>query len=272
VLHLAAESHVDRSIATPPQFVQTNVLGTCVLLDEATRYWRSLATGARQSFRFVLVSTDEVFGSAADGEVFDAESPLAPSSPYAASKAAAEHLARSFMHTYGLPVITVNPTNNYGPRQLPEKLIPRMILAASRRHPLPLYGDGLQERDWLHVDDCCRGISIALERGEPGTRYPMGAGNQRTNESVVEAVCDLLDQRFGDGPSRRGLIQHVQDRPGHDRRYAVDSSRLHAIGWSPRVDFQTGLAATVDWYLENDAWVAEAEESLRGSNISVEAE
>ena len=268
VLHLAAESHVDRSIAAPPQFVQTNVLGTCVLLDEATRYWRSLSTDDQRSFRFLLVSTDEVFGSAEAGEEFTSHSPLAPNSPYAASKAAAEHLAHSFMHTYGLSVVTVNPTNNYGPRQLPEKLIPRMILAAARREPLPLYGDGLHERDWLHVDDCCRAVRTILKRGEPGRRYLVGAGNGRTNRRIVETICDLVDERIGDGGGRRELISHVADRLGHDRRYAVDAADTRQLGWQAEINLEQGLSETVAWYLDNPDWVAEAEAALRSGTVS----
>jgi dTDP-glucose 4,6-dehydratase len=264
VLHLAAETHVDRSIAEPPEFARTNVLGTCTLLDETTRYWQGLDAAARNSFRFLLASTDEVFGSAAKGEAFTANSPLEPNSPYAASKAAGEHLAHAFAHTYGLPVITVNPTNNYGPRQMHEKLIPRMILAAARREPLPLYGDGLHERDWLHVDDCCRAIRAALAGGLPGRRYLAGADNTLANHRVVEQICDLVDERLADGGDRRQLIRHVADRPGHDRRYAVDSSPLRqGLGWRPQVEFSRGLRDAVAWYLDNPQWVAEAEASLK---------
>jgi len=263
VLHLAAETHVDRSIDEPPKFAQTNVLGTCTMLDQTTRYWRELNAADRDAFRFVLASTDEVFGSAADGEIFTADSPLAPNSPYAASKAAAEHLAHAFAQTYGLPVIIVNPTNNYGPRQLPEKLIPRMIVAASRREPLPVYGDGLHERDWLHVDDCCRAIRAIARRGHPGRRYLVGAENCRPNLSVVEQICELVDQRLPDGGCRRELIRYVDDRPGHDRRYAVDAGPLRReLGWSPQIGFDVGLRATVAWYLDNSEWVAAAEKSL----------
>lgn len=268
VLHLAAESHVDRSIDAPAAFARTNVLGACVLLDEATRYWQSLNADRRGAFRFLLVSTDEVFGAAAPGETFVADSPLEPNSPYAASKAAAEHMARSFAHTYGLPVVTVNPTNNYGPRQMPEKLIPRMILAAARREPLPVYGDGRQERDWLHVDDCCRAIRSALAHGSPGRRYLVGADHGLANLQVVEHICDVVDQRLADGGGRRALITHVTDRLGHDRRYAVDSRpSRNELRWRPQVDFAVGLRDVVHWYLDSAAWVAAAEASLRGRDL-----
>jgi dTDP-glucose 4,6-dehydratase len=284
VLHLAAETHVDRSIDEPPQFAQTNVLGTCTLLDQATRYWMGLSGAARDRFRFLYMSTDEVFGAAGPNETFTAESPLAANSPYAASKAAGEHLVHAFSHTYGLPVVTINPTNNYGPRQLPEKLIPKMILAAARHEELPIYGDGLQERDWLHVDDCCHAIRVVLRHGHLGSRYLAGADNCLANLAVVERICDLLDEKPGgggeacgelpsglslrvedsraDAPARRALIRHVADRPGHDRRYAVDSRPLRQLGWNSRVDFTGGLRETVQWYLNNPDWTAAAVASL----------
>jgi len=269
VLHLAAETHVDRSIDAPPVFARTNVLGACTLLDETTRFWRELARDRRDQFRFLLVSTDEVFGSADDGQAFTESSPLAPNSPYAASKAAAEHLARAFHHTYGLPVVTINPTNNYGPRQLPEKLIPKLILAAARREPLPLYGDGLHQRDWLHVDDCCRAIRAVLQFGIVGQRYLAGAGNRFTNLEVAERICDLLDQRHGGAGRRRELITHVVDRPGHDRLYAVDSTPLRMeLAWEPKMALAEGLAATVAWYLDHPEWTAEAIASLARRNVS----
>ncbi len=272
IVHLAAESHVDRSIAAPPEFARTNVLGTCVLLDEAARWWRRLPSEKRDAFRFLLVSTDEVFGAAAPGETFSEGSPLEPNSPYAASKAAAEHFARAFAHTYGLPVVTVNPTNNYGPRQMPEKLIPRMILAAARGETLPLYGDGLQERDWLHVEDCCRAIRLALALASPGRRYLAGGGAVCTNLSVVQQICDLVDRRMADGGARRRLVAHVEDRPGHDRRYAARARQLHELGWRPDAKFDAGLSATVDWYLDHPAWVAAAEQSLARRGVAQSAE
>ena len=257
VIHLAAESHVDRSIVAPPQFATTNVLGTCVLLDVATRYWQQLAADRQAAFRFLNVSTDEVFGSAAAGEFFTKRSPFAPNSPYAASKAAGEHLTRAFAHTYGLPVITANPSNNYGPRQHPEKFIPKMILAALKNEPLGLYGDGLHERDWIHVEDCCAALLTILVAGIPSERYLVGANNCLPNMRVAEMICDAVDDLLGDNGKRRGLIVHVADRSGHDRRYALDASELRAqTAWRPREEFATGLRETVRWYLEHPEWVA----------------
>jgi dTDP-glucose 4,6-dehydratase len=262
VLHLAAETHVDRSIDEPPKFAETNVLGTCTLLDQSTRYWMDLRGDDRERFRFLFMSTDEVFGSAAPGERFTDRSPLAANSPYAASKAAGEHLVHAFAHTYGLPTIAVNPTNNYGPRQMPEKLIPKLILAAASDDSLPLYGDGLHERDWLHVDDCCRAMRIALRKGAVGHRYLAGADQLLPNRQIAEMICDMVDERLNDGISRRRLIGYVADRPGHDRRYAVDSASLHALGWIPHVQFGAGLRQTVQWYLENGPWTDAAVTSL----------
>jgi dTDP-glucose 4,6-dehydratase len=258
VIHLAAETHVDRSIASPPPFATTNVLGTCVLLEATTGYWQALNPKYRDSFHFVNVSTDEVFGSAEPGERFTEQSLLRPNSPYAASKASAEHFARAFAHTFGLPVITINPSNNYGPRQHPEKLIPKMILAAADRQPLELYGDGLQERDWLHVDDCCEALLVILKSGSPGERYLIGADCCLTNLHVVGQICDLVDKELNDsGIRRRELIAHVADRLGHDRRYAVDASFLEArTSWQAKVPFETGLRDTVRWYLQNPEWIA----------------
>jgi dTDP-glucose 4,6-dehydratase len=256
IIHLAAETHVDRSIASPPPFAMTNVLGTCVLLDVATQYWQALEETRRHAFRFLNVSTDEVFGAALPGERFTEQSPLRPNSPYAASKASAEHFARSFAHTFGLPVITANPSNNYGPRQHPEKLIPKMILAAAHGQLLELYGDGLQERDWLHVDDCCAALLEILESGSLGERYLVGADCCLSNLQVVELICDLVDAELNDGGGRRELIVYVADRLGHDRRYAVDASILRSeTSWRPRVAFAAGLRETVRWYLQHPEWV-----------------
>jgi dTDP-glucose 4,6-dehydratase len=257
VIHLAAESHVDRSIAAPPQFATTNVLGTCVLLEAVTHYWQNLVAGEQAKFRFLNVSTDEVFGSARTGEFFTEQSGFAPNSPYAASKAAAEHFARAFSRTYGLPVITVNPSNNYGPRQHPEKFIPKMILAALKGESLGVYGDGLHERDWLHVEDCCHALLTILGEGRVGTRYLVGAGNCLPNIRVAEAICDAVDELLGERGNRRELISHVMDRPGHDRRYALDSRfLLDETPWRPQVEFADGLRETVRWYATHLDWVA----------------
>lgn len=256
IVHLAAESHVDRSIADPPTFVVTNVLGTCTLLNVATHHWQRLDAAARANFRFFYVSTDEVFGAAKPGQMFDEQSPLKPDSPYAASKAAGEQLVGAFAHTYGLPTLVANPSNHYGPRQHPEKLIPKMILNAARGEALPVYGDGKQERDWIHVEDGCRALRAILLQGEPGERYLVGADNSRVNLQIVQTICDLVDETMGDNGRRRGLIAHVTDRPGHDRRYAVCSKRLREkSGWQPTVPFSPGLRETVSWYLDHPQWV-----------------
>jgi len=258
VLHLAAESHVDRSIDGPTAFVETNVVGTQRLLDAALAHWRGLPPDGQAAFRFVHVSTDEVFGSLEpDDPRFTAASPYRPRSPYAASKAAADHLARAWHHTYGLPVIVTNCTNNYGPRQHPEKLIPLMIIKASAGLPLPVYGRGDNVRDWLHVEDHARGLALAARRGVAGETYCFGGDAERSNLALVERLCDLLDdrlQRLPDG-ARRGLIRFVADRPGHDRRYAMDvSETTRSLGWRPARELETGLAATVDWYLRHEDW------------------
>ncbi len=256
VIHMAAESHVDRSIDGADAFVRTNVNGTHVMLREASRWWRRLTEDGHAGFRFVHVSTDEVFGSLAEGEArFSEDSPYAPSSPYAASKAAADHLAMAWHRTYGLPVIITHCANNYGPRQFPEKLIPHMILRALHGLPLPVYGDGRQVRDWIHVEDHVRALSLILRKGRPGGRYLIGAETERTNMEVVLGLCAILDElRPSQAPHAR-LITHVADRPGHDRRYALDPTRLkRELGWRPRIDFDDGLRATVRWYLDNRDW------------------
>jgi dTDP-glucose 4,6-dehydratase len=257
VIHLAAESHVDRSIDGPGAFVQTNVVGTYTLLAEARRYWDS-GFAPRERFRFVHVSTDEVFGSLPlDGGRFTPETPYAPSSPYSASKAASDHLVRAWGHTYGLPVVITNCSNNYGPYQFPEKLIPLMILNAIEGRALPVYGKGANVRDWLHVEDHVRALWLAFEKGEPGATYLVGGENERTNLSIVESICDLVDERRGRSgePSARTLITYVTDRPGHDLRYAIDASATKvALGWAPRESFASGLRSTVQWYLDNPEW------------------
>lgn len=251
VVHFAAESHVDRSIEDPTAFVRTNVLGTQVMLDAALAWHARAGDG----FRFLHVSTDEVYGSLGpDDAAFSETTPYAPNSPYAASKAAADHLARAWYRTYDLPVVVTNCSNNYGPRQFPEKLIPLMLINALEREPLPVYGDGQQRRDWLFVEDHCAALMRVLEAGRPGQVYNIGGGAEKTNLEVVETLCDLLDARL-DGPSRRDLIEFVTDRPGHDRRYAIDSTRIwEELGWRPAVNFADGLARTVDWYLANRDW------------------
>ena len=259
VVHLAAESHVDRSIEGPAQFVQTNVMGTFSLLEEARAYWTSLAAAERAAFRFVHVSTDEVYGSLGpDDPAFSEATPYAPNSPYSASKAGSDHLARAYWHTYGLPVMTTNCSNNYGPRQFPEKLIPLMILNLFEGKELPVYGDGLNVRDWLFVDDHAEALWVILTRGRRGQTYNVGGNNEWTNLAIVTRLIELVAQ-LKDKPlaELEAQIRFVKDRPGHDRRYAIDSSKLQQeLGWSPRHDLDTGLAETVRWYADNAAWVS----------------
>jgi len=257
VMHLAAESHVDRSIDGPAAFIETNVTGTFRLLEAAATHHGSLAGPARDAFRFLHISTDEVYGALGETGRFSEDTPYDPRSPYSASKAASDHLVSAWGHTYGLPVLIANASNNYGPRQLPEKLIPLTILNALKGQPLPVYGNGLQVRDWLHVEDHVRALMLILERGRPGRTYNVGAENERPNIEVVQAICDLLDAETPLDAPRRGLIRFVADRPGHDRRYAIDASRLKGeLGWAPRQGFEAGLKATVQWYLNNQAWWA----------------
>jgi dTDP-glucose 4,6-dehydratase len=258
IVNFAAESHVDRSIDGPAEFVQTNVVGTLGLLECARDYWRGLDESAKQAFRFLHVSTDEVYGSLGDQGQFTETTPYAPNSPYSASKAASDHLVRAFHHTYGLPVLTTNCSNNYGPYQFPEKLIPLIIHKALAGEPLPVYGDGLNIRDWLFVGDHCSAIRRVLEAGRVGETYNVGGNAEQQNITVVKAICALLDARrpLADGRARDSLITYVKDRPGHDRRYAIDASKLkNELGWTPTQTFESGIAATVDWYLDNDAWV-----------------
>ena len=258
VIHLAAESHVDRSIDGPADFVQTNVVGTFTMLDAARDHWRSLAGSAKDSFRFLHVSTDEVFGSLGDEGAFTETTPYSPRSPYSASKAASDHLVRAYFHTYGLPTLITNCSNNYGPHQFPEKLIPLMILNALEGKPLPVYGDGLNVRDWLFVEDHCRALRLVAERGVPGETYNIGGNSERANLDVVKLICRLVDHLRPELPHFpcESLVSFVTDRPGHDRRYAIDASKIgRELGWTPQRSFEEGLAATVAWYLENSEWV-----------------
>jgi dTDP-glucose 4,6-dehydratase len=259
VLNLAAETHVDRSIDTPQPFLETNVVGTFVLLETARR-WIAEHPDARGAFRFVHVSTDEVYGALGRNGVFSEDTPYAPSSPYAASKASADHFVRAYFHTYGLPSIITNCSNNYGPFQFPEKLIPLMILNALDGRALPIYGDGGHVRDWLHVEDHCAGILLVLAKGRPGEKYNIGGGNERSNLDIVDRICDLLDELRPALRSHRTLRTFVADRPGHDRRYAIDATRIRReLGWAPRHTFETGLRETVRWYLEHRAWCEEVQ-------------
>ncbi len=263
VLHLAAESHVDRSIDGPAEFLRTNVTGTFTLLEAALEHWRGLPADERDAFRFLHVSTDEVFGSLGPEGAFHEETPYAPNSPYSASKAASDHLVRAWHHTYGLPTLTTNCTNNYGPYQFPEKLVPLMVLNALEGKELPVYGDGGQVRDWLYVQDHCEALWTVLRKGRPGETYCIGGDAERRNLDVVHAICDLMDELVPDSPHRphRELVRFVTDRPGHDRRYAMDTTKVRReLGWAPREDFASGLAKTVRWYLENPTWCRRVQE------------
>ncbi|MFZ9056176.1 MAG: dTDP-glucose 4,6-dehydratase [Flavobacteriales bacterium] len=260
VLNFAAESHVDRSIDSPEPFIQTNVTGTLRLLNAVRRYWGALDAEKRSGFRFLHVSTDEVYGTLAPTDpAFSETTPFAPNSPYAASKAASDHLVRAFHHTYGLPTLTTNCSNNYGPYHFPEKLIPLMILNALDGKPLPVYGDGQQIRDWLYVGDHCDAIRVVLKQGRVGEHYNVGGWNEMANLDIVHTLCTLLDQSRprADGQSYTTQITHVADRPGHDRRYAIDASRMaNELGWKPKETFATGIEKTLRWYLDNPDWVA----------------
>ena len=259
VVHFAAESHVDRSILGPEAFLRTNIDGTFTLLQAARAYYGSLEGVERERFRFLHVSTDEVYGTLApDDPAFHEETPYAPNSPYAASKAASDHLVRAWVHTFGLPAMITNCSNNYGPYQFPEKLIPLMIANALKGKPLPVYGDGQQVRDWLYVVDHCRALTTVLERGRVGETYNVGGGNQRSNLEVVTTLCGLLDELVPESMFRPhfDLVKFVKDRPGHDRRYAIDARKLEGeLDWTARESFETGLRKTVEWYLRNAAWV-----------------
>jgi len=258
VVNFAAESHVDRSIDGPGAFIQTNVVGTLGLLESVRDYWKSLDVERRESFRFLHVSTDEVYGSLGDTGQFTETTPYAPNSPYSASKAASDHLVRAFHHTYGLPVLTTNCSNNYGPYHFPEKLIPLIIARALAGEPLPVYGDGKNVRDWLFVGDHCNAIRTVLQKGRVGETYNVGGNAEKQNIDVVHTICALLDARVprGDGQPRSSQITFVTDRPGHDRRYAIDASKLRdELGWEPEYTFEQGIGETVDWYLSNQDWV-----------------
>jgi dTDP-glucose 4,6-dehydratase len=260
IVHFAAESHVDRSIVSPEAFIRTNIQGSFVLLEQARVYWSGLSEADRAAFRFLHVSTDEVYGSLGkDDPAFSETTPYAPNSPYAASKASSDHLARAYFHTWGLPVLTTNCSNNYGPYQFPEKLIPLMVLNALEGKPLPVYGDGKNVRDWLFVEDHCAAIRTVLDMGRPGETYNIGGNNERANIEIVGTICDLVDEmrpRAGAEP-RRNLITYVADRPGHDRRYAIDAGKIaRELGWKPAEGFESGLRKTVRWYLDHSEWVS----------------
>lgn len=263
VMHLAAESHVDRSIRSPGDFIHTNLLGTYTLLESARQFWLGLSSTDRGDFRFHHISTDEVYGDLGDSEdLFVESTPYAPSSPYSASKAGADHLVRAWHRTFGLPVVISNCSNNYGPRQFPEKLIPLMILNALAGKPLPLYGDGGQIRDWLYVEDHAKALWSIVRHGLVGETYNIGGHNQKTNLQVAEAICNQLEVLAPNTPKGvacyRDLITHIEDRPGHDRRYAIDAGKIHReLGWSPRESFESGLNKTIRWYLEHNQWVEE---------------
>ena len=275
IVSFAAESHVDRSIDGPADFIQTNIVGTFNLLQCTLEWWRTCSEEEQRDFRFLHVSTDEVYGTLGETGLFKETTPYAPNSPYAASKASSDHLVRAYHHTFGLPVLTTNCSNNYGPYQFPEKLIPLMVLNALDLKPLPVYGDGRQVRDWLFVLDHVDAINAVLDNGVPGEVYNVGGNSERTNMQVVHAICDIVDERRPDSSfgSRRGLIEHVKDRPGHDRRYAIDCNKLmNQLGWRQTVDFEAGLAKTVDWYLSNMDWIERVRDgSYQGERLGLGA-
>lgn len=278
VFHMAAETHVDRSIVSADNFVQTNVVGTYYLLEAARAHWSGLPSDAKNSFRFLHVSTDEVFGSLGEEGYFSEETLYAPNSPYSASKAASDHFVRAYHHTYGLPTLITNCSNNYGPYQFPEKVIPLMILNALSGSPLPVYGAGKNVRDWIYVEDHCKAVRLVFEQGQPGETYVVGAGNERRNIDLVNQICDLLDEVAPPSEvhqlqkqglkSYSELIHFVQDRPGHDHRYAIDSAKIRRqLGWQPEVNFETGLRRTIEWYLSNPKWVNQASSGSYGDWI-----
>jgi dTDP-glucose 4,6-dehydratase len=270
VMHLAAESHVDRSIDGPGAFIQTNVVGTYTLLEVAREYWNELEGAARKNFRFHHISTDEVYGSLGPTGAFTEETPYQPNSPYSASKAGSDHLVRAWHHTYGLPAVISNCSNNYGPYQYPEKLIPLMIGKALRGESLPVYGRGENVRDWLHVEDHARALTTIVERGRPGEVYNVGGNSELRNIEVVNRICEALDEQAPRPNGRRygELISFVKDRPGHDQRYAIDAAKIkRELGWEPAVRFGEGLRGTVRWYLDNQAWCEEAMRHYRGERL-----
>jgi dTDP-glucose 4,6-dehydratase len=278
VMHLAAESHVDRSILSAEDFVQTNVVGTYSMLEAARVYWNGLRADLKSSFRFLHVSTDEVFGSLGDQGYFSETTPYAPNSPYSASKAASDHFVRAYHHTYGLPTIIINCSNNYGPYQFPEKMIPLMILNALAGRSLPVYGNGSNVRDWIYVQDHCRAIKLAFEKSQPGETYAVGGGNQRKNIDLVNQICAILDEvapptevpalREQGLNSYSELIGFVEDRPGHDHRYAIDPAKItRQLGWQAEVGFEAGLRRTIEWYLSNPQWVEQASSGSYGEWI-----
>ena len=278
VMHLAAESHVDRSIDGPAAFIQTNLIGTFILLEAARQYWSALDTAQKQTFRFHHISTDEVYGDLhGTDDLFTEETPYAPSSPYSASKAGSDHLVRAWNRTYGLPVVVTNCSNNYGPYHFPEKLIPLTILNALAGKPLPVYGNGEQIRDWLYVEDHARALYLVATRGEPGETYNIGGHNERKNIEVVETICQLLEELAPDKPQGvahyRDLIAFVADRPGHDLRYAIDASKIaRELGWTPAETFTSGMRKTVAWYLANEAWWRRVQDgSYQGERLGLQS-
>tara|TARA_R110002124_G_scaffold274973_1_gene445114 strand:- start:13401 stop:14465 length:1065 start_codon:yes stop_codon:yes gene_type:complete len=270
VMHLAAESHVDRSITGAANFVQTNIIGSFTMLEAARAYWSGLDTEAKACFRFLHVSTDEVYGSLGETGFFTEQTPYDPSSPYSASKAASDHLAKAWARTYGMPVVVSNCSNNYGPYQFPEKLIPLTILNAMEGKALPVYGQGTNIRDWLYVEDHARALDLIIERGRVGETYNVGGRNEVKNIDVMRRICSLLDERLPTHRPREELIQFVADRPGHDARYAIDATRLETeLGWTAQENFDTGIARTVDWYLANDWWWQPLRQNYAGERLGL---
>ena len=275
IMHLAAESHVDRSIDGPAEFIHTNIFGTYTLLETARRYWNSLDSQKKAAFRFHHISTDEVYGSLGEGGMFTEETAYAPNSPYSASKASSDHLVRAWHHTYGMPVVTTNCSNNYGPYQFPEKLIPLVTLNALAGKSLPIYGKGDQIRDWLHVEDHARALRLVLEKGIPGEVYNIGGHNEKQNIEVVKTICAILDELVPERPNGiaqyEDLIAYVTDRPGHDQRYAIDAGKIEReLGWTPRETFESGIKKTIQWYLDNQLWCEHVKDgSYQGERLGV---